>query len=257
MEKIERGEKAGPFWGKRRPLAPCQARGSGEGEDKKGQLKAVKSREVGGAEGLCTLKRGTRPPTLSPMAAAPKFPVLFCQAEAAAQPWAGWKRSLGGDMLLLLFAFSGFGPFGEHTVNASWIAVQVTQMWRVGIRLRAGLPLEIDGTKERKESTKRTAPLKLPAKHLSLIPPSFQTVTGATYTRWLALHQALRISLTTFAWLDIFILVPMLLTRQLRPRESYLRSYSQETGVAVTQKCPVPPPGLGGPGRDVGGCINL
>lgn len=152
MEKIERGEKAGPFWGKRRPLAPCQARGSGEGEDKKGQLKAVKSREVGGgAEGLCTLKRGTRPPTLSPMAAAPKFPVLFCQAEAAAQPWAGWKRSLGGDMLLLLFAFSGFGPFGEHTVNASWIAVQVTQMWRVGIRLRAGLPLEIDGTKERKE----------------------------------------------------------------------------------------------------------
>lgn len=78
-----------------------------------------------------------------------------------------------------------------------------------------------------------------------------------TYTRWLALHQALRISLTTFAWLGVFILVPVLLTRQLRPRESYLRSYSQEMGVAVTQKCPVPQPGLGGPGRDVGGCINL
>lgn len=61
MEKIERGEKVGLFWGKRRPLAPCQARGSGEGEDKKGQLKAVKSREVAGGG-----QRGSAPQNAGP-----------------------------------------------------------------------------------------------------------------------------------------------------------------------------------------------
>lgn len=35
-----------------------------------------------------------------------------------------------GNLIFSLFpCFSGFGPFGEHTVNASWIAVQVTQPW--------------------------------------------------------------------------------------------------------------------------------
>lgn len=53
-------------------------------------------------------------------------------------------------------------------MNASWIAVQVTWIWRVAIRLGAGLPLEIFGTKERKEST-RTSPVKLPAKYFSLM----------------------------------------------------------------------------------------
>lgn len=49
-------------------------------------------------------------------------------------------------------------------MNASWIAVQVTRIRRVAIRLGDGIPLEVFGTKERKESTTRTSPVKLPVK---------------------------------------------------------------------------------------------
>lgn len=56
----------------------------------------------------------------------PKLRAPFLWTHAAAWPWAGQEGPLGGDVLLLLF-FPGFGPFGEHTVNASWIAVQVTE----------------------------------------------------------------------------------------------------------------------------------
>ena len=59
--------------------------------------------------------------------------------KAAAWPWAGQEGLLGGDMLLFLF-FSGFGPFGEHTVNASWIAVQVTGSRGEESGLGLGLP---------------------------------------------------------------------------------------------------------------------
>ena len=90
--------------------------------------------------------------------------------------------------LFLFCFFAGFGPFGEHTVNASWIAVQVTQIRRVGIGLGAGVPLEIYGTKEGKESMKRTSPLKLPAKHLFTIHSSFHMGTTVTCTCRLALH---------------------------------------------------------------------
>lgn len=34
-------------------------------------------------------------------------------------------------------------------MNASWIAVQVTRIWRVAIRLGVGIPLEIFGTKKK------------------------------------------------------------------------------------------------------------
>lgn len=79
------------------------------------------------------------------------------------------------------FVFLGFGPFGEHTVNASWIAVQVIWIQRIGISLGAGLPQAIFGTKERKDSTTRTSPVKLPVTYFSLICASSQIAAAVAY----------------------------------------------------------------------------
>lgn len=76
-------------------------------------------------------------------------------------------------------------------MNASWIAVQVTWIWRVGIRLRAGLPVDIYGTKERKEPMKENGSLEASCKTFKSDIHTFPDGDQYNHICWLAVYEAL------------------------------------------------------------------